>query len=86
MVTMFSVIWGVFVYVCFLFFFPLGDQEISCNVIKCERDGIIKLISESLSSSDMKILKRPTHIKNMCAALFASNSIIKKNYIRYEKK
>ncbi|XP_060796930.1 adhesion G-protein coupled receptor G5-like [Neoarius graeffei] len=64
----------------------ISDQEISCNVIKCEQDGIIKLISESLSSSDMKILRRPTHIKNMCAALFASNSIIKKNYIRAEKR
>ncbi|XP_027008850.1 adhesion G protein-coupled receptor G3-like isoform X2 [Tachysurus fulvidraco] len=47
---------------------------------------ISKLIYESSNSPDLRHLKRPTKIKKMCSRLFTSNSTIKKDYIRAEKK
>ncbi|XP_060742154.1 adhesion G protein-coupled receptor G3-like [Tachysurus vachellii] len=66
--------------------FQINEQETICNVTKCASDIISKLIQESSNSPDLRDLKRPAQIKKMCSRLFASDSTIKKVYIRAEKK
>ncbi|GAA6102037.1 adhesion G protein-coupled receptor G3-like isoform X1 [Tachysurus ichikawai] len=66
--------------------FQISEQETTCHVTKCASDIISKLILESSNSPDLRDLKRPAKIKKMCSLLFASDSIIKKVYIRAEKK
>ncbi|KAK3533654.1 hypothetical protein QTP70_024026, partial [Hemibagrus guttatus] len=68
-----------------MFYDDNDEQNIACNVTKCEVNEINTLITNSSGSLDLKDLKKTGRIKQMCKAL-ESDSEFKKTYITAEKK